>query len=188
MTGPSFPGSGTPRQLAAPGRMCAGGGAGGGACGDLSQPLLITGAAGGLNLNPGHQQNNRPCTQPQLSARVEDVQQTHSTLGRSRGFGRRRQGRVPQRPSSLPHLFPARSAEIGNPGDFRSQQNSQRIFSSGLLRPPWGCGAQWECPGYSHKWKELRGHHWTFHLMPENQLRHPTASLMGVIQLSLGPL
>lgn len=73
----------------------------------------------------------------------------------------------PRRPSSLPHLFLAKPAEIGNPGAFRSQQNSQRIFSSGLLRPPWGCGAHWECPGYSHKWKELRGHHWTFRLMPE---------------------
>lgn len=31
-----------------------------GACGDLSQPLLVTGAAGGLNPNPGHQQNNGP--------------------------------------------------------------------------------------------------------------------------------
>lgn len=47
----ALPGSIPPRQLAAPGRMCAGGGAG--ACGDLSQSLFVTGAAGGLNLNPG---------------------------------------------------------------------------------------------------------------------------------------
>lgn len=59
------PGDGTPRQLAAPGRMCAGGGVGG-RVGELSQLLLLTGAAGGLNLNPGHQHNNGPCNQPQL--------------------------------------------------------------------------------------------------------------------------
>lgn len=58
-------GSGTPRQLAALSRMCVQG-EGRGTCGDLSQPLLITGAAGGLNLNPGHQQNNGPCKHPQL--------------------------------------------------------------------------------------------------------------------------
>ena len=67
ITGPSSPGSGTPKQLAAPGRMCAGGGAGG-----VRGPVPVTShhwAAGGLNLNPGHQQNNRPCAQPQLRAR-----------------------------------------------------------------------------------------------------------------------
>lgn len=47
----ALPGSIPPRQPAAPGRKCAGGG--GGACGDLSQSLFVTGAAGGLNLNPG---------------------------------------------------------------------------------------------------------------------------------------
>lgn len=82
-------------------------GEGWGACGDLSQPLLVTGAAGGLNLNPGHQQNNRPCKQPQPRARVEGMQGRQPTPGRSRASGRRGQWRVPGGPllsliSSLP--------------------------------------------------------------------------------------
>lgn len=44
----------------------------------------------------------------------------------------------PLRPSSLPDQFLARSVEIGNPGEFRPQQNSQRIFSSGAPQTSMG--------------------------------------------------
>ena len=112
-----------------------------GACGDLSQPLLITGAAGGLNLNPGHRQNNGPCKQPLSSEPGQRAFRGGSPhWGGAGASGSSSQGASP-RPSPLPDQFLARSAEIGNPGDFRPQQNSQRSFSSGLFRPlGWGRG------------------------------------------------
>ena len=128
-----------------------------GACGDLSQPLLVTGAAGGLNLNPGHQQNNGPCKQPQLGAWAEGVQGRLPTLERSWGFWEERAEEGLLRPALLPDQFIVRSAEIGNPRDFSPQQNSQRIFSSGLLGHPWDCRSKWESPGCYRRWKELRG-------------------------------
>lgn len=99
-----------------------------GACGDLSQPLLVTGAAGGLNL----------------------IQDTSKTMGPANSLGSEPGWRVCRglchagevlglleggewggllRLSFLPHQFIARSAEIGNPRGFRPQQNYQRSFS-----------------------------------------------------------
>lgn len=58
------------------------------------------------------------------------------TLERSRGFWKEGAVEGPLRPFSLLGKFLAKSTEIGNPGDFRPQQNSQSLFSSGLLRTP----------------------------------------------------
>lgn len=123
-----------------------------GACEDLSQPLLVTGAAGGLNLNPGHQQNNGACKQPQLGAWADGLQGRPPPLERSWGFWEERAEEGLPRPSPLPGQFIPRSAGMGHPRDFRPQQNFQGIFSSG---PPWDCRSKWETPGCHHRWKEL---------------------------------
>lgn len=117
-----------------------------GACGDLSQPLLVTGAAGGLNLNPGHQQTMGLQTAPLRAGGGR----AGAAATRERAGLRKEGGGGSMRPSP-PHRFIARSG-IEIQGNSDLSRTTEHFPSD----PHGAVDLSGKHPGNRHRWRGRR--------------------------------